>query len=156
MSFKATLYSMLSFQGWWRQCTRSYLEAASTHDCWRQHHSVTALAMYTITLVTTWIPWRRNVDLLVLAGTSTHLNWIHCGFKHIRMINSASKCLKNKITLKEQIFKNQKNIFPKNSSWGGISLLESFEGVLIPHPPLAETLTGTRICTPHKNNEEDD
>jgi hypothetical protein len=35
---KATLYSMLSFQGWWRQCTRSYLEG----DCGRQRYSVTA------------------------------------------------------------------------------------------------------------------
>jgi hypothetical protein len=61
---KATLYSMLSFQGWWRQCTRSHHEAASTH-CWRQRHSVTALAMYAMTLVTAWMPWQRNVDLLV-------------------------------------------------------------------------------------------
>jgi hypothetical protein len=69
---------MLSFQGWWYQCTRSYLEDAS---CWRQRHSVTALATYAMTLVTAWMPWRRNVNLLVLAGTSTHLNWIECGFK---------------------------------------------------------------------------
>jgi hypothetical protein len=75
---KVTLYSMLSFQGWWHQCTRSYLEAASTH-CWRKRHSGTALAMYAMTLVTVWMPW-CNVDLLVPAGTSTHLNWIQCGF----------------------------------------------------------------------------
>jgi hypothetical protein len=74
VNFKATLYSMLSFQGWWRQCTRSYLEAARTH-CWRQRHSATALAMYAMTLVTAWMPWRRNVDLLVPAGKhSSELN----------------------------------------------------------------------------------
>jgi hypothetical protein len=28
-----------------------------------------------------WMPWRRNVDLLVPAGTSTRLDWIQCGFK---------------------------------------------------------------------------
>jgi hypothetical protein len=33
------------------KCTRSYLKAASTH-CWRQRHSVTALATYAMTLVT--------------------------------------------------------------------------------------------------------
>jgi hypothetical protein len=56
------------------------LEAASTH-CWRQRHSFAALAMlYAMTLVTAWMLWRRNVDLLVPAGTSTHLNWIQCGF----------------------------------------------------------------------------
>jgi hypothetical protein len=80
---KATLYSMLSFQGWWRQCTRSYLKAASTH-CWRQHHSVTALATYTMTLFTACMPRRRNMDLLVPMGTSTRLNWIQCGFKHVK------------------------------------------------------------------------
>jgi hypothetical protein len=70
---------MLSFQGWWRQCTRSYLEAASTH-CWRRH-SVAALAVYTMTLCTAWMPWWRNLDLLVLAGTSTRLNWTQCGVR---------------------------------------------------------------------------
>jgi hypothetical protein len=77
ISFKALkpLYSMLSFQGWWRQCTRNYLKAASTH-CWRQRHSVTALATYAMTLFMAWMPWRHNMDLLVPAGTSTRLNWI--------------------------------------------------------------------------------
>jgi hypothetical protein len=42
---------------------------------------VTALATCAMTLVTARMPWRRNVDLLVPAGTSTHLNWIKCGFK---------------------------------------------------------------------------
>jgi hypothetical protein len=45
----------------------------------RQHHSVTASATYSMTrpaLVTAWMPWRRNVDLLVPAGTSTRLDWI--------------------------------------------------------------------------------
>jgi hypothetical protein len=37
--------------------------------------------MYAMTLVTAWMPWRRNMDLLVPAGTSIHLNWIQCGFK---------------------------------------------------------------------------
>jgi hypothetical protein len=32
------------------------------------------------TLVTAWMPWQPNVNLLVPAGTSTHLNWIQCGF----------------------------------------------------------------------------
>jgi hypothetical protein len=63
-----------------RQCSRSYLKAASMH-CWRQHHSVTASATYAMTLVTAWMPWQRNVDLLVPAGTSTRLDWIQCGFK---------------------------------------------------------------------------
>jgi hypothetical protein len=61
----------------------SVLEAASTH-CWRQHHSVTAFAIYAMTLVTAWMawmPWQRNMDLLVPAGTSTRLNWIQCGFE---------------------------------------------------------------------------
>jgi transposase len=81
---KAALYSMLSFQGCrWRRCTRSYLKAASTH-CWRQRHSVTALATYAMTLFAAWMPWRRNVDLLVPAGTSTRLNWIQCGFNHLK------------------------------------------------------------------------
>jgi hypothetical protein len=57
--FKAALYSMLSFQGWRRQCTRSHLEAASTH-CWRQRHSATALTTYAMNLVTAWMPWRRT------------------------------------------------------------------------------------------------
>jgi hypothetical protein len=38
-----------------------------------------------MTLVTAWMPWRHNVDLLVpvrAVGTSTHLNWIQCGFKN--------------------------------------------------------------------------
>jgi hypothetical protein len=54
-TLKATLYLMPSVQSWWRQCTRSYLEAASTH-CWRRRHSVTALGMYAMTLdaLTTW------------------------------------------------------------------------------------------------------
>jgi hypothetical protein len=34
-----------------------------------------------MTLVTAWMPWRRDVDLLVPAGTSTRLDWIQCGFK---------------------------------------------------------------------------
>jgi hypothetical protein len=33
-----------------------------------------------MTLVTAWMLWRRNVDLLVSAGTSTRLDWIQCGF----------------------------------------------------------------------------
>jgi hypothetical protein len=49
--------------------------------CWRQRHSVTASAMYAMTLVMAWMPWRRDVDLLVPAGTSTQLDWIQCGFK---------------------------------------------------------------------------
>jgi hypothetical protein len=73
---KATLYSMLSFQCWRRQYTRIYHEAASTH-CWRQLHSVTALAMYAMTLVTAWMPWRRNMDLLVPAGRPL---WLQSGF----------------------------------------------------------------------------
>jgi hypothetical protein len=86
-SVKATLYSMQPLQGWWRRCTRSYLEAASTH-CWRKRHSVTALAMYAMTLVTAWMPWPRNVDLLLPAGTSTRLDWIQCGFKWARLIHN--------------------------------------------------------------------
>jgi hypothetical protein len=31
-------------------------------------------------LVTAWMLWWRNVDLLVPAGTNTLLNWIQCGF----------------------------------------------------------------------------
>jgi hypothetical protein len=58
----------------------SALEAASTH-CWRQRHCISIIAMYTMTLVTAWMPWRRNVGLLVPAGTSTRLDWIQCGFK---------------------------------------------------------------------------
>jgi hypothetical protein len=34
-----------------------------------------------MTLVTAWMPWRHDVDLLVPAGTSTRLDWIQCGFK---------------------------------------------------------------------------
>jgi hypothetical protein len=49
--------------------------------CWRQRYSVTASATYAMTLVTAWMPWRRDVDLLVSAGTSTRLDWIQCGFK---------------------------------------------------------------------------
>jgi hypothetical protein len=30
---------------------------------------------------TPWMPWRRDVDLLVTAGTSTRLDWMQCGFK---------------------------------------------------------------------------
>jgi hypothetical protein len=81
---KATLYSMLSFQGWWRQCTWSYLEAASTH-CWRQRHIVTALATYAMTQITAWMPWWCNMNLLVPAGTSTQLNWIQCGFNTVQI-----------------------------------------------------------------------
>jgi hypothetical protein len=49
-------------------------------------------------------------------------------FKHLRMLNSASKCFK--ITLKViKIFKTRKNISPKNSScWVISGPLESFEG----------------------------
>jgi hypothetical protein len=78
--FKATLYSMQPFQGWWRRCTRSQFKPVSTH-CWRQRHSITASTTYAMTLVTAWMTWRRNVDLLVPAGTSPHLDWIQCGFK---------------------------------------------------------------------------
>jgi hypothetical protein len=53
--------------------------AASTH-CWRQRHSITASATYAMTLVTAWIPRRRNMDLLVPVGTSRRLDWIQCGF----------------------------------------------------------------------------
>jgi hypothetical protein len=70
---------MQPFQGWWRQCTRT--RSTSTH-CWRQRHSVTASATYAMTLVPAWMPWRRNMDLLVPAGTSTRLDWIQCGFKN--------------------------------------------------------------------------
>jgi hypothetical protein len=59
-------------------------------------------------------------------------------FKHIRMINSASKCLK--ITLKLLNFQNQKKKIPKKLKLRGDIPLESFEGGLIPRPPLAETL----------------
>jgi hypothetical protein len=59
-----------------------------TH-CWSQRHSVTALATYTITLVTAWMPgrkwWRLHVDLLVPAGTGTGLNWIQCDFNTKRV-----------------------------------------------------------------------
>jgi hypothetical protein len=61
LSFKATLYSMQPFRGWWHQCPRSKFKAASTH-CWRQRHSVTALATYAMTLVTAWMPWRRSAS----------------------------------------------------------------------------------------------
>jgi hypothetical protein len=45
--------------------------------------SLHASAKYAMTLVTAWMPWRRNMDLLVPAGTSTRLDWnlIQCGFK---------------------------------------------------------------------------
>jgi hypothetical protein len=33
-----------------------------------------------MTLVTAWMPWQSNVDLLVPACTSTGLDWIQCGF----------------------------------------------------------------------------
>jgi hypothetical protein len=42
--------------------------------------AVTASATYAMTLVMAWMLWRRNVDLLVPAGTSTRLDWIQCGF----------------------------------------------------------------------------
>jgi hypothetical protein len=61
---KATLYSMQPFQDRRRQCTRSQFKPISTH-CWRQRHSVTASATYAML-------WRRDVDLLVPAGTSMH------------------------------------------------------------------------------------
>jgi hypothetical protein len=47
-------------------------------------------------------------------------------FKHPRMINSASKCLK--ITLKFIKFSKPENNFPKKLKLRGISPLESFEG----------------------------
>jgi hypothetical protein len=59
-------------------------------------------------------------------------------FMHLRMLNSASKCLKiTQSYLKN--FKTRKNISKKTQVEGDIPL-ESFEWGLIPSPPLAETL----------------
>jgi hypothetical protein len=59
------------------------LEANSKPPVRIVEDGVTALVMYAMTLVTAWMSWRRNVDLLVLAGTSTRLDWIKCGFKYV-------------------------------------------------------------------------
>jgi hypothetical protein len=57
----------------------SALEASSNRSV-RIVESVTASATYAMTLVMAWMLWRRDMDLLVPAGTSTRLDWIQCGF----------------------------------------------------------------------------
>jgi hypothetical protein len=51
-----------------------------------------------MTLVTAWIPWRRDVDLLVPAGTSTRLDWIQCGFNltYVDVVTSCRRFLRTK------------------------------------------------------------
>jgi hypothetical protein len=63
-------------------------------------------------------------------------------FKHLRMINSASKC--PKITLEGIKFSKPEKNFPKKSSWEGD--IESFEGATY-LPPLAETLLVHSYCS---------
>jgi hypothetical protein len=59
----------------------SAVEASSNRSVRIVEHSVTASATYAMTLVTSWMLWWRDMDLLVPAGTSTRLDWIQCGFK---------------------------------------------------------------------------
>jgi hypothetical protein len=117
---------MQPFQGWWRQCTRSQFKPVSTH-CWRWRHSVTASATYAMTLVTAWMLRRRDVDLLVPAGTSIRLDWIQCGFnikictvffRQIRHTFSPKRPFKKPkhLILQSTLFVNWTLILPKQEA----------------------------------------
>jgi hypothetical protein len=72
-------------------------------------------------LCTTGGSWRIFLELVFAYKTSFRARWLQksagnvsFSFKHLKILNSASKCLK--IPLKVIKFSKPENVFPKNSS----------------------------------------